>query len=63
MNKGYFSSPGSIFSSFKLRRGLLFGLLILVALLFFELFNYSTTDYSLSDLLGDPSLKQPDMKK
>ena len=37
----------------QIRRGLLFGLLIVTALLAFELFNYSTTDFALSDLLGD----------
>ncbi len=35
-------------------RGLLFGALILGALLAFELFNYSTTDFALTDLLGNP---------
>jgi hypothetical protein len=40
-------------SRMQLRRGLLFGLLIVTALLAFELFNYSTTDFALSDLLGD----------
>jgi hypothetical protein len=38
---------------FPLSRGLLFGLLILGALLAFEVFNYSTTDFALTDLLGD----------
>jgi len=37
----------------KLQRGLLFGALIVIALLAFEVFNYSTTDFALSDLLGD----------
>jgi len=37
----------------RLQRGLLFGLLIVTALLAFEVFNYSTTDFALSDLLGD----------
>lgn len=37
----------------RLRRGLVFGVIIIVALLAFEMFNYSTTDYALSDLLGD----------
>ena len=37
----------------KPQSGLLFGLIILSALLAFELFNYSTTDYALRDLLGD----------
>jgi len=41
-------SPG-----FKPSRGLLFGFLILAALMAFEIFNYSTTDFALTDLLGD----------
>jgi len=35
------------------RRGLLFGVLIIGALIAFEAFNYSTTDFALRDLLGD----------
>ncbi len=34
------------------RRGMLFGFLIIGALLAFEIFNYSTTDYALNDFLG-----------
>lgn len=34
-------------------RGLIFGTMIVTALLSFEIFNYSTTDYALSDLLGN----------
>jgi hypothetical protein len=37
----------------RLQRGLVFGALILTALLAFEVFNYSTTDFALSDVLGD----------
>ena len=37
----------------RLRRGLVFGVIIITALLSFEMFNYSTTDYALNDLLGD----------
>lgn len=37
----------------KPRRGMAFGLIILTALVAFEIFNYSTTDYALRDLLGD----------
>ena len=33
-------------------RGKLFGTLIIAALLAFEIFNYSTTDFALNDLLG-----------
>ena len=35
-----------------LRRGTMFGIILLVALLAFEVFNYSTTDFALTDLLG-----------
>jgi hypothetical protein len=34
------------------RRGQAFGLIIVAALLAFEIFNYSTTDFALADLLG-----------
>jgi hypothetical protein len=33
--------------------GIIVGLIIATALIFFEMFNYSTTDYALADLLGD----------
>jgi len=33
--------------------GFLFGVIIFTALIAFEMFNYSTTDYALRDLLGD----------
>src|SRR5688572_30439030 len=35
------------------RRGLIFGGIILVALLAFEVFNYSSTSFALRDVLGD----------
>jgi hypothetical protein len=38
---------------FRFRRGMVFGALIIMALLAFEMFNYSTTDFALGDLLGD----------
>jgi hypothetical protein len=41
--------------SFSVNRGLVFGTLIITALLAFEVFNYSTTDFAMSDLLGDLS--------
>ena len=40
-------------SRFHLRRPLVFGGLIVTALIAFELFNYSTNDYALGDLLGN----------
>lgn len=51
------SPPNSGLASFlgrlPLRRGAIFGLLIIMALLAFEVFNYSTTEFALGDLLGD----------
>jgi hypothetical protein len=35
------------------QRGLIFGVIILLALLAFEVFNYSSTLFALSDILGD----------
>ena len=37
----------------RLQHGLAFGVIIVAALLAFEIFNYSTTDFALNDLLGD----------
>ena len=37
----------------QVKRGVIFGLLIITALVAFEIFNYSTTDFALTDLLGD----------
>jgi hypothetical protein len=44
-------------SSFRLplRRGVLFGLIFLAAMLAFESFNYGTTEFALGDLLGELS--------
>ena len=36
----------------RVNRGIAFGIIIIAALLAFEIFNYSTTDFALSDLLG-----------
>lgn len=46
-------SPQIMSGSLKLRSNAVFTLLILLALMAFELFNYSTTDYALRDLLGE----------
>jgi hypothetical protein len=43
----------SFFPQVRMRRGLVFGVIIITALLAFEFFNYSTTDFALHDLLGD----------
>ena len=53
MKRSLYDSPLSVLPRFQLKRGALFGGMIILALLSFEVFNYSTTDYSLRDLLGD----------
>lgn len=47
------SSLTQLFPHIRIRRGFAFGILIMVALLSFEMFNYSTTEFALGDLLGD----------
>jgi hypothetical protein len=42
-----------LLEDYKMRRGLVFGAMIVGAMLAFELFNYSTTDFALTNLLGD----------
>ncbi len=51
MNLSNRSSLG-ILSRIRIHPGLVFVLILLVALIAFEMFNYSTTDYALNDLLG-----------
>jgi hypothetical protein len=40
-------------SGIGIHRNTIFSMIIFIALLAFEIFNYSTTDYALKDLLGD----------
>ena len=49
--EGQYLSP--ILNRLRISRGLSFGVIIITALLAFEIFNYSTTDFALTDLLGD----------
>jgi hypothetical protein len=51
--KRKYQSSKNVFRQFRLQRGLAFGMIIIAALLAFEAFNYSTTDFALKDLLGD----------
>lgn len=50
-NRNQYLQP--ILSRFRPQRGLAFGAIIIAALLAFEIFNYSTTDFALADLLGE----------
>lgn len=43
----------NLMNRIRLHRGLAFGVIIITALLAFEIFNYSTTEFALSDLLGN----------
>jgi hypothetical protein len=42
-----------LLQDFTMKRGMVFGSIIVAAMLAFELFNYSTTDFALANLLGD----------
>ncbi len=42
-----------LWESVQVRRGLIFGLILVIALVAFEAFNFSTTEYALADLLGN----------
>jgi hypothetical protein len=55
MNTNYSKSRrfSTMIKGFSLRRGVAWGSIIIVALLSFEIFNYSTTQFALLDVLGD----------
>jgi len=55
MNNNYRSAQNAInkIGGVRIRRGLAWGLIIVGALLAFEIFNYSTTEFALKDVLGD----------
>ena len=48
-------NSASTFPRIRVQRGLAFGVILISALIAFEIFNYSTTEYALSDLLGNLS--------
>jgi hypothetical protein len=48
-------STFNLIKGIKIRRGLAWGIIILGALLAFELFNFSTTEFALKDVLGNLS--------
>jgi hypothetical protein len=48
-NKGI----GSLLKGVTLKRGMIWGIIIIFALLAFEIFNYSTTQFALADILGN----------
>lgn len=42
-----------VLEGYRVQRGMIFGAIIVGALLAFEIFNYTTTDFALTDLLGN----------
>lgn len=46
-------SPLKLLQRISMSRGAMFASILLLALLAFEIFNYSTTDFALTDLLGN----------
>lgn len=52
-NRGQSNNLSQLTTNFRFKRVTLFGLIIVIALLAFELFNYSTTEFALRDLLGN----------
>src|SRR5512136_1715586 len=44
---------GSMLKGFSFRRGMLWGVIIICALIAFEAFNYTTTQFALADVLGN----------
>ena len=55
MNINYRNGRGfsSMLKGVTIRRGMAWGIIIIGALLAFEVFNYSTTQFALADVLGD----------
>ncbi|MFZ6027062.1 MAG: hypothetical protein ACOYYS_05035 [Chloroflexota bacterium] len=47
------SSPGAVLQEVLFRRAIMFGGMIFLALLAFEVFNYSTTEFALNDVMGN----------
>lgn len=53
MNRSGTFSTAKLLGGRKLQRGAAWGMIIIAALLAFELFNFSSTDFALHDVLGD----------
>jgi hypothetical protein len=53
MNRSFSLDLQPFLKTTALKRGLIFGSILLCALLAFEIFNFSTTSFALHDMLGD----------
>lgn len=55
MNASINKTISTSFLHVRFQQGVVYGLIIITALIAFELFNYGTTEYALQDLLGELS--------
>jgi hypothetical protein len=53
MNRSLSLNPFAFLKSTAMKRGAIFGAILISALLAFEVFNYGTTSFALRDILGD----------
>jgi len=53
MNRSLSLNPFAFLKSTAMKRGAIFGAILISALLSFEVFNYGTTSFALQDILGD----------
>jgi hypothetical protein len=53
MNRSLSLNPFAFLKSTAMKRGAIFGAILISALLAFEVFNYGTTSFALQDILGD----------
>ena len=53
MNRSHAFSSKKFFNGLKLERGAAWGMMIIAALMAFEIFNFSSTDFALRDVLGE----------
>jgi len=53
VNMNQKDNPLRFLSGIQIKPGMIFGIIIFSALFAFEVFNYSTTDFALRDLLGE----------
>ena len=53
MNRSRTYSSKKMLGGRKLERGAAWGMMIIAALMAFEIFNFSSTDFALRDVLGD----------
>lgn len=51
--RSFFRNPLQSLAKSRIRSGTIYGVIILLAMVAFEAFNYGTTNYALRDLLGD----------